>query len=186
VSNPSFQQVEPIAGPPRGPGCGIILLLALGVPWLAFLGTASGLSAYAFAWGFGAPSIGVSIAAGCVAFVAACLATPIGMALGVLLLPDGGNPVGKNVSALLAFLLGPFVCYMELLVLTVPTGIAAGMILYWFQPVLGSILLAILAPLAGLAAGAVIFHHTQGDNDSGDGGGGDWGGDGGGGGDGGE
>ena len=160
----------------------MILLLALGLPWLAFLGTASGLIAYALAWGFGAPSIGVSIAAGCVAFVAACLATPIGMALGVLLLPDRGHPIGQNAAALLAFLLGPIIFYTELLVLTVPAGIAAGMMLYWLEPVLASILLAILSPLTGLGAGALICSHMSGDGDGGGGGGwgdGGWGSDGG-------
>ena len=122
-----------------------------------------GLVCYGLAWGFGTPSIGVSIAAGIIATVIVYLATPFGLGLGCLLLPEHDPPIVKNVVALIAILVGPFVFYMEVLFLAVPTGIGAGLMFYWCQPLLSSILLAVLSPLAGLGIGLALVANV-GDN----------------------
>jgi len=163
VTASQFQQVEPLPARPRGLGCGTILLLGLGIPLFVFLGTAAGLLCYGLAWAFGTPSVGVSIAAGVIAFVIVCLATPFGLGLGCLLLPEHDQPMVKNAIALIAILVGPFVFYMEVLFLAVPAGIGAGLMFYWCQPLLASILLGVLPPLAGLGIGLLLVAHV-GDN----------------------
>ena len=170
VTAPSFQQVEPVVpSRPRGLGCVTILLLALGIPLFAILGISAGLVCYGLAWAFGTPSIGVSIAAGVIALAALILATPLGIGLGVLLLRDNEHPLLKSAGAVVAALLGPILLYQEVLMFAVPGAIGAGLMFNWCQPLVASILLALLAPLGGLVIGYVLFSHTAGDSDSGDG-----------------
>jgi hypothetical protein len=185
VTAPSFQQVQPVPRRQRGLGCGAIVLLVVGILFFAVLGITGGLVCYGLAWGFGTRSIGVSIAAGALALVIVYLCTPFGFGLGVLLFPDNHHPVIKSAGALLAAVLGPIFLCTEVLFLAVPAAIAAGLMFHWCQPLLASILLAVLSPLAGLGIGYVLFGHTGGDSNGGggsswgDGGWGDGGGDGG-------
>jgi hypothetical protein len=136
------------------------VLLGLAIPLFVFLGTAAGLLCYGLAWGFGTPSVGVSIAAGFIAFVIVCLATPFGVGLAFMSLPSNEHHLIRTAVTLGAVLLGPIIFYQEVLIFSVPAGIAAGLMFYWYQPLLASILLAILSPLAGLVIGILLVGHA--------------------------
>jgi len=117
---------------------------------------AGGLVCYGLAWGFGTPCVGVSIAAGFIAFVIVCLATPFGVGLAFMSLPSNEHHLIRTAVTLGAVLLGPIIFYQEVLIFSVPAGIGAGLMFYWCQPLLASILLAILSPLAGLVIGFLL------------------------------
>jgi hypothetical protein len=78
----------------------------------------------------------------------------------------------KNVFALIAMLVGPFVFYTEILFSAVLAGVGAGVMFYWCQPLVASILLAALSPLAGLGIGLLLVAQV---GDSGYGGDSAWG-----------
>jgi hypothetical protein len=149
----------------------MILLLGLGLSLFALLGITGGLVCYGLARALGTPSIGVSIVAGFMALVIVLVMTPVGVGLAVYSLPGISPPLLRSALTLAAVVLGPISRYQEVLLCAVPAAIGAGLMFYWCPPLLSSVLLAILAPLVGLAIGVLIVGQVGDSNSYGDTGG---------------
>jgi hypothetical protein len=138
----------------------MVLLLGLCIPVLLALGITGGLACFGLTWGFDTPSVGVSIATGFVALVIICLATPFGVGLAFMCMSADEHSLLKTTLFIAAAAIGSILLYQEVLLFAVPAAVGTGLMFYWCQPLLASILLAILAPLAGLGIGVLLVGHA--------------------------